>query len=84
MLTHEHKLLDAIAHAHDKKLGAAAQAVVDGELSTPLYRHGETAKQYSSDLKSVSSDAKRKLAAIEPNDRFVQSRCDQLGRPINA
>src|SRR5947199_4084644 len=32
MLAREQKLLDAIAHAHDKKLGAAAKAVVDGEL----------------------------------------------------
>jgi len=83
MLAREQTLLDAIAHARDKKLGAAAKAVVDGELSTPALRPGESGAQYSKDLASVSGDAKRKLDAIEPNDKFVESRCDQLGRHIN-
>jgi hypothetical protein len=72
------KLNDAIKHGHDKKLTTAAQAVMDGVLSTPPLRSRATAKQYIS-----SNKFKSVVAAVEPNDRFVESRCDQLGRPIN-
>jgi hypothetical protein len=72
------KLNDAIKHGHDKKLATAAQAVMDGVLSTPPLKSRATAKHYLS-----SNEFKSVAAAVEANDRFVESRCDQLGRPIN-
>src|SRR3954464_3452822 len=59
MLARERRLLDAIAHAPDEKPGAAAKAVIDGELTTPPFRPGETSKQYAADLRAITPDERR-------------------------
>lgn len=78
MVAASRKLDNAIKHGDDKELTAAAQAVIDGVLSTPPLKSRAAAKGY------ISSDTfKSVTAVVEPNDRLVESRCDQLGRHIN-
>ena len=78
MFAARQNLTDAIKHGHDKRLGAAAQAVMGGVLGTPRIESRAELKQFVS---SKQYNALR--AAVEPNEAFVESRCDQLGRHIN-
>jgi len=81
LLAAKAKLVEAIRHAHDAKLAAAAQAVIDGELSLPRVRPDQS---LATAMASLPNETQRKVNAVEPNDHYVQSRCDALGRHINA
>jgi len=78
MVAARKNLDDAIQHGHDKRLAAAAQAVMSGVLSTPAIRSASDLKHFTS-----SNRFKSVAAAVETNDQFVELRCDQLGRHIN-
>ena len=79
----ERNVLAAVRAGHDEKLGAAVRAVIDGELSAPLFSNGDTAKTFRAKFDALSIEAKHKLAAVQPNESVVEAKCDALGRHIN-